>query len=389
MTGYPQIGFNPYNMYQNWGYGYQYPAFRGVQNVPQPVGVPQPNVNLQTPPDTVSFRATEHIQAKSKKEGLSTGAKWGLGALALAGIGTAVYFATRGKVGAKQAQQLAEHIEFKPAKTAEEAKKFAQEKLGVHYNDIDDVEIVNFVNEWLTGVYNGSKIKDFKAYPKFVSTDYNEIADNALFGMIDEVVKHNGQEGYLLTININNLKNISNLLMKIKTNPYGVWQIGSSGQICLKGERFNTKEVQKLVTRLNNYNSSNASLKESMELYNQIRGLLTSPVGSDGKVVLKKLSAFNSLNHELGHMKHYINGVAPADMDKIAVYQRLNKDIPELVKNFHKPEVKEQIAGKVSSYAKESPLEFVAETYAQMKDGVVFSDDVMALYKKYGGPALT
>ena len=74
MTGCPQIGFNPYSMYQNWGYGYQYPAFRGVQNPPQPVSVPQPNVSLQTPPDTVSFRATEHIQAKPKKEGLSTGA---------------------------------------------------------------------------------------------------------------------------------------------------------------------------------------------------------------------------------------------------------------------------------------------------------------------------
>ena len=95
MTGYPQVNFNPYSMYQNWGYGYQYPVFRGVQNLPQPVNVPQPNVNLQTPPDTVSFKATEHIQPK--KEGLSTGAKWGLGALALVGIGAAVYFATRGR----------------------------------------------------------------------------------------------------------------------------------------------------------------------------------------------------------------------------------------------------------------------------------------------------
>jgi len=79
MTSYSQTGFNPYNMYQNWGYGYQYPAFRGVQNSPQAVSVPQPNVNLQTPPDTVSSRATEYIQTKHKKEGLSTGAKWVIG----------------------------------------------------------------------------------------------------------------------------------------------------------------------------------------------------------------------------------------------------------------------------------------------------------------------
>ena len=79
MTGYPQVNFNPYSMYQNWGYGYQYPVFRGVQNVPQPVSVPQPNVNLQTPPDTVSFKTAEHIQPKPKKEGLSTRAKWAIG----------------------------------------------------------------------------------------------------------------------------------------------------------------------------------------------------------------------------------------------------------------------------------------------------------------------
>jgi hypothetical protein len=97
MTGYPPININPYNMYQNWGYGYQYPAFRGVQNQPQPVSAPQLNVNLQTSPDTVNFKATEHIQAKPKKEGLSTGAKWaiGLGLTALASYG--IYALTKGR----------------------------------------------------------------------------------------------------------------------------------------------------------------------------------------------------------------------------------------------------------------------------------------------------
>ena len=32
--------------------------------------------------------------------------------------------------------------------------------------------------------------------------------------------------------------------------------------------------------------------------------------------------------------------------------------------------------------------EWEAEVYAGMCDGIKFSDDVMALYKKYGGPAL-
>ena len=387
MTGYPQVNFNPYSMYQNWGYGYQYPSFRGVQNVPQPVSVPQPNVNLQTPPDTVSFRATEHIQPKPKKEGLSTGAKWGIGlgltALAAGGI----YLLSKGRVGAKQTRQLAEHIDFKPAKTVEEAKKFAQEKMGVNYNDIDDVEVINFVNEWLAGVHNSSKLKDSSAYPKFISTDYNMFGDNTLFGMIDSVFKNNGQEGYMLTINMKNLKSIPDELMKLKKNPRGFWQLDDVGKLYLKGDKFNTTEINDLVAKVNNYDSSKTTLGESLELYHQINGLATSPLGNDGKIVLKKLSKFNSLNHELGHMKHYVNGIHSIDMDKIDTYQKLGKPVPELVTEFHKPEI-QQIIGKVSKYAKESPAEFVAETYAQLKDGVVFSDDVMALYKKYGGPEI-
>ena len=51
--------------------------------------------------------ATDTLQIKSKKEGLSTGAKWGLGALALAGVGTAIYFATRcrGKINLNASQE--------------------------------------------------------------------------------------------------------------------------------------------------------------------------------------------------------------------------------------------------------------------------------------------
>ena len=387
MTGYPQIGFNPYSMYQNWGYGYQYPVFRGVQNAPQPVNIPQPNANLQTPPDTVSFKATEHIQTKPKKEGLSTAAKWGLGALALAGIGTAVYFATRGKVGAKQAQTLAEHVEFKPAKTVEEAKKFAQEKMGVQYNGINDIEIINFVNEWLTGVHNSSKLKDFTAYPKFIYPG-DFLRENELFGMVDRVFESNGQKGYMLSVNIKGLKSIPNAIMNAKKNPSGALQLNNAGKLYLKGDKFNTPEINNLIAKLNNYNSSSATLGESLELYHQILGLKSSTIGSDGKVILKKLSKYNLLNHELGHMKHYANGFHAVDMDKIATYQKLGKPIPKLVTEFHNSEL-QQVIGKVSKYAKESPAEFVAETYAQLKDGVVFSDDVMALYKKYGGPALT
>lgn len=46
-------------------------------------------------------------------------------------------------------------------------------------------------------------------------------------------------------------------------------------------------------------------------------------------------------------------------------------------------------AFKVSDYATNSPLEFVAEVWKRVQQGRTFPDDVMTLYKKYGGPAIS
>jgi hypothetical protein len=43
-------------------------------------------------------------------------------------------------------------------------------------------------------------------------------------------------------------------------------------------------------------------------------------------------------------------------------------------------------ASKVSQYGATSPIEFVAETYAGMVSGKTYPDDVMDLYRKWGGP---
>ena len=96
MVDYSVTNYNPYSLYQNSGYGYQYPAFRGATNVLPQVSVPQSNVNVEIPPDTVDFKATEYIQPK--EEGLSTGAKWaiGIGATTALAVGADFLFC-RGK----------------------------------------------------------------------------------------------------------------------------------------------------------------------------------------------------------------------------------------------------------------------------------------------------
>ena len=111
MTDFSVTQYSPYNMYQNFGY---YPAFRGAT-------IQQNNYNsvpqMTSQSDTVSFSANGQIQAETKKQGLSSGAKWGIGAGVALGLGALAYVLTRGKSGSKQVQQLTEHLDFKPAKT--------------------------------------------------------------------------------------------------------------------------------------------------------------------------------------------------------------------------------------------------------------------------------
>ena len=40
----------------------------------------------------------------------------------------------------------------------------------------------------------------------------------------------------------------------------------------------------------------------------------------------------------------------------------------------------------VSKYSMFSPGEAVAEIFAGLQNGVKFNDEIMAMYKKYGGP---
>ena len=104
------------------------------------------------PPDTVEING-------KKKTRMSNGVKWGIG-LGLATIGTILAIAlTRGKGAAKEIKQLAEHIEFKEAKTMEEAKKFAMDNFGMKLEFGEDLFTANLVNDMCTNVNNRLKGK--------------------------------------------------------------------------------------------------------------------------------------------------------------------------------------------------------------------------------------
>ena len=100
-------------------------------------------------------------QGREEKENkkLSTNAKIGIGAgiLTTAGLIAATIF-TKGKT--LKPANFAEHIDFKPAKTMEEAAEFAKKHLGVEKFDFgNDVEMANWVNEGLVKLNNRFKGK--------------------------------------------------------------------------------------------------------------------------------------------------------------------------------------------------------------------------------------
>ena len=80
MTDLSVIQYNPYNMYQN--FGYYYPSFNGAytqqyQNIPL---YDFNALNYNYKPDTITFSANNQVQAETKKQGISTGAKVAIGA---------------------------------------------------------------------------------------------------------------------------------------------------------------------------------------------------------------------------------------------------------------------------------------------------------------------
>ena len=78
------------------------------------------------------------------------------------------------------------------------------------------------------------------------------------------------------------------------------------------------------------------------------------------------------IRHEIGHALHY---------------RRLNE--AERADIWYKPMSARDtaIADRVSRYAREGAIEFVAEVYAGMRGGRKFSPEVLRLYRKLKGPA--
>lgn len=145
------------------------------------------------------------------------------------------------------------------------------------------------------------------------------------------------------------------------------------------------------------------------EVYNKTKGRIIMPkkicfydmnpftdptvglIGEDMVMMLARNTHFagtslqHRLLHELGHLNHYprINIAKINERNEVLRIGFSTKTVDEFLNN---EQLQNDIAEYVSKYAITSPLEFVAETFADIIRGKSIPDHLMQRYRLYKGP---
>ena len=393
----------------------------------------------------VSFRAnttqtdTLELSNAQQTKSLSKGAKYGIGAVALLGLGALAYVLTKGKVGSKQVQSLAEHIEFKPATTMDEAVKFAKEHLGITKFDVgNDLEIANWVNNGLTKVSNRYKGKApipsiVETYPEAlyqqamregkdvamadinahtgkmrVNTHYFNDAKKTIqecmdameikVGKADANGHVNFQFGLLPFMNMKKQTDLMPLLVKVAEGNASKMEIVTCEMaisdmlhfqniLCEKPELLygHVLKSSKLKNILNSKKNIDVlSLdkfktltkeKQVEYLYNLNHEVIKGKTGDD------LLNVFSEIR--IADRRPDVHYVIDHEMGHALHLQSLGAK--EYKARHLLSDSEKNIATTVSDYATTNSHEFVAEVHAELIEGHAVSPEVMALYKKYGG----
>lgn len=358
-----------------------------------------------------------------------------------------------GKIGAAQegVVKLAEHIDFTPAKTTQEAIEFAKTKLGVkNYDDSMSLDVMNWVNEGLTNINNvrkgKAKLFDTIRYD-LINSSYlcyvdNNIEEPKLGAILNISKKHTKKMGKYINLSIDFCID-NNILYrdenkKILLKPF--YNCGKvSDHFIEKLNKFNDNpssfslidrvelnEYFNLIwnKRVNFFKSPYLNLKQilknesiqetllahsklpdlkqieklpALQRKNVLEDIINNYIDLDQGIHLD-YPAVNTLEiiyHENGHLEHHLK----IGKDKFLSMGKLEEcmynlgKISDITFDFIFNVKKQEIANSISNYASESPLEFVAEVYKKLINKALggkeqISDDVMKLYNEYGGPAI-
>ena len=383
-------------------------------------------------PDEFVKQGGDVADNKDNKK-LSTNAKIGIGAgiLSVAGLVAAAIF-MKGKT--LKPANFAEHIDFKPAQTMEEAVEFAKKHLGVEKFDFgNDVEMANWVNEGLTNISNRFKgkanmpkelrwenatemanYKDFIALcdsgKATISFNKNYI-DNSVSNfkeLVEEVLKpsrkndkiyvpfHLGADKEVY----NEILNLYRRLVKTpsKINRFeamngcmlmddyasSLLYFNKNKLSILKNKIFNNKDAVDILKK----NNISVDVKDYEKLSDeQLKDRVTDIIkligynnGITGTATMRGNSKFGVLCHEMGHYMHTMNTSLKDNMWGVLAKKGEEQFLADVQK--------QAIAGKISSYGQRDPREFVAECFSALCAGKKLPDDVMELYKFYKGPII-
>ncbi len=321
------------------------------------------------------------------------------------------------------AEKLADNIEFKPAETIQEARKFAHDNLGIYKYKLTDIDCANYVNEALCEYYNQSGNK--RAIIDTIGNECNSsnIASISVF--------HSD-----LNINEEVLKNIDARIDSLFRNEESKNKVLKQGGVL--DERFNLTQNQK--ERLEKYrkNPDGMSLKEKVGLmvflqnasdtklpkptfydalknkevkeYLNAKGLdnldtICALPPQEGRELIKEIfentsykmtvpdgGNFMPVNHEIGHKEHaknvgleIFNLLATLQYDGSEDKSEVNMKLRKNMQKFMQNEPEWYVVCSAFPYGMASPAEFVAEAFACLVNGAELDDNIMRLYEKYGG----
>lgn len=261
-------------------------------------------------------------------------------------------------------KNLAKHVEFKKSNSINDAIQFGKKNLGIKkYEGFQDKDIdtINWINEALFNI--NKKTNCESVIPKSIiykNTGNDSVASAYWFGKRLVIDKD-----FIETIDsrINGLYNI--ILDAEKKH----------------GERPITTNFKNEYNKIKSFN-------DKMTFYNWF---CKSYMENNIEFNKNNINSFETIYHEIGHLNHYKKtGIIKSikygkTSEQLANPYNFKSEISKDLKEFLSSD-EQQTAGLVSNYAKESPSEFIAETFAGLLSGEKYSDSVMALYKKYNGP---
>ena len=424
----------------------------------------------------------DSVEISSKKKGLSNGAKWGIGIGTLAAVvGIGIAFVSKAHKNHKALvdnieklcdeklvlSNLPEKIEWKAAKTLDEAMKFTKETLGIKEVDKNfTLEALNDTNACITDICNLHKGKLYMptaleytdslnenmlacVYKDVRNKDFGKMSINKRYFDKDYLIKElkeglyrgNGEkcfskskDEYVARFESNGLhpyfdKNFTEYLDKYYND---------SNKLSLDELRTihtTLKHMNEAVRMPKNYPMTmlkdmqiefeKNGIKVSIEEFSKLSNEEQSKFLIDALRKLKEKGEYKfvkvrrhfpdeTIYHEMGHLQDYGKNLKEVfsksykDLNSNAIDNRFGsitsnanikslwetdkekfkKNYPDLYEFLTNQETQE-LAGRVSTYAKSGIGEFIAEYYQLMaqvrKYGGTMAEDVEALYKKYNG----